>query len=141
VFTAGGLRDDLVGGLGPDERFAALVPGVDEGADRADQVCDAGEGAASDGLASDDAKDDLQLDIYGEALDSEEDLSLAQLRALATLRDRRPRMASLAAGLGLDRSTVTGLIARAEQRGPLRRTAAIDDVARSSSGLPKTAGG
>ena len=42
------------------------------------------------------------------------DLSLTQLRVLAILRDREPRMAELADHLGLDRSTVSGLIDRLE---------------------------
>ncbi|ERK69221.1 hypothetical protein N136_04459, partial [Leifsonia aquatica ATCC 14665] len=48
---------------------------------------------------------------------AERDLSLTQLRMLGVLRDRRPRMAQLAALLGLDKSTVSGLIERAERRG------------------------
>ncbi len=60
-------------------------------------------------------------------LAADEDLSLTQLRVLAILRDRQPRMAFLAATLGLDRSTITGLIARAEQRGLLARVAAPGD--------------
>jgi hypothetical protein len=34
------MRKDLLGGLGPDERFAAVVPAVDEGSDRGDEVVD-----------------------------------------------------------------------------------------------------
>ena len=40
VFTPGGAGDDLVGGLGPDEGVAAVVPAVDEVADRGDEVFD-----------------------------------------------------------------------------------------------------
>src|SRR5580704_15095175 len=58
---------------------------------------------------------------------AEHDLSLTQLRALAILRDREPRMAELAAFLGLDRSSVTGLVSRAAQRGLVRRDASGDD--------------
>jgi hypothetical protein len=57
--TAGCFGEDFVGGLGPGERFAAFVPAVDEGLDRGDEVLDAGEGAAADGLAGDDAEEDL----------------------------------------------------------------------------------
>lgn len=60
-------------------------------------------------------------------LASEEDMSLTQLRMLAILRDRRPRMAELAAALGIDRSSVSGLIARAEQRGLVSREADSKD--------------
>lgn len=45
------------------------------------------------------------------------DLSLTQLRVLGLLRDRRPRMTELADFLGLDKSTLSGLIDRAERRG------------------------
>ena len=49
------------------------------------------------------------------------DLSLTQLRVLAILRDRTPRMSELATYLGLDRSSLTGLIDRAVARGLLQR--------------------
>jgi DNA-binding MarR family transcriptional regulator len=49
------------------------------------------------------------------------DLSLTQLRLLGILRDRQPSMAQLAHHLGLDKSSVTGLIDRAERRGMVRR--------------------
>ena len=48
---------------------------------------------------------------------AENDFSLTQLRALAILRGRHLRMSELAEYLGLDRSTLSGLIDRAEQRG------------------------
>lgn len=52
---------------------------------------------------------------------AEHDLSLTQLRVLGILRDRRPRMTELATFLGLDKSTMSGLIDRAERRGLLER--------------------
>jgi DNA-binding MarR family transcriptional regulator len=52
---------------------------------------------------------------------ADNDLSLTQLRVLAILRDRRARMSALAAYLGLDRSTMSGLIERAERRGLVAR--------------------
>jgi DNA-binding MarR family transcriptional regulator len=56
------------------------------------------------------------------------ELSLTQLRVLAILRDRDAlRMSELAAFLGLDRSTLSGLVDRAEKRGLLRRSALPDD--------------
>jgi len=58
-------------------------------------------------------------------------LSLTQLRLLAILRDRQPTMSELAEYLGLDRSSVSGLIDRAEKRGLARRIAS--DVDRRSS--------
>ena len=51
------------------------------------------------------------------------ELSLTQLRVLAILRDRTPAMSELASYLGLDRSTVTGLIDRAVGRGIVERIA------------------
>jgi hypothetical protein len=50
---------DLVGGLGPDEGVAALVPALDEGADRGDEFFDAVKGCAADCLLGDDAEEDL----------------------------------------------------------------------------------
>jgi DNA-binding MarR family transcriptional regulator len=58
---------------------------------------------------------------------AENDMSLTQLRALGILRDRRPRMAQLAEFMGLDRSTMSGLIERAEGRGLVRRVPNSDD--------------
>ncbi|MEU8244272.1 MarR family transcriptional regulator [Actinoplanes missouriensis] len=58
---------------------------------------------------------------------AENDLSLTQLRVLGILRDRRPRVTELAAYLGLDKSTMSGLIDRAERRGLLARGKNPDD--------------
>jgi DNA-binding MarR family transcriptional regulator len=49
------------------------------------------------------------------------DLSPTQLRLAGILRDRQPQMAELARHLGLEKSTVTGLVDRAEKRGLVRR--------------------
>jgi MarR family transcriptional regulator, lower aerobic nicotinate degradation pathway regulator len=54
---------------------------------------------------------------------AEQDLSLTQLRVLGILRDRQPTMAELASYLGLERSTVSGLIDRAVQRGLVQKDA------------------
>jgi DNA-binding MarR family transcriptional regulator len=54
---------------------------------------------------------------------AEHDLSLTQLRVLGILRDREPTMADLATFTGLERSTISGLIDRAAQRGLVTRTA------------------
>lgn len=54
-------------------------------------------------------------------LSAEHDLSLTQLRVLAILRDRRLRMSDLADHLGLEKSTLSGLVDRAEKRGLLER--------------------
>ncbi|BBZ50507.1 MarR family transcriptional regulator [Mycobacterium heidelbergense] len=58
---------------------------------------------------------------------AEHDLSLTQLRVLGILRDREPTMAELATYLGLERSTVSGLIDRAVDRGLVRKTADAAD--------------
>lgn len=52
---------------------------------------------------------------------SDHDLSLTQLRAIEILRDRRLRMSELAELLGLEKSTLSGLVLRAEKRGLLQR--------------------
>jgi DNA-binding MarR family transcriptional regulator len=58
---------------------------------------------------------------------AEHDLSLTQLRVLAILRDRQPKMAELATYLGLERSSVSGLIDRAVGRGLVRRNISSED--------------
>lgn len=55
------------------------------------------------------------------------DMSVVQARLLAILRDRRPTIKELAAFLQLDKSSVTGLVDRAEERGLVRRTASVLD--------------
>ncbi|CAN5233201.1 hypothetical protein BH09ACT5_BH09ACT5_10670 [soil metagenome] len=59
---------------------------------------------------------------------AEHDLSLTQLRLLGILRDRTPSMAAIADHLGLDRSSVSGLIDRAERRGLVTRRTSSDDA-------------
>ena len=58
---------------------------------------------------------------------AEHDLSLTQLRVLAILSDRRVRMSELASYLGLDRSTMSGLIDRAEKRALVKRAPSATD--------------
>jgi DNA-binding MarR family transcriptional regulator len=58
---------------------------------------------------------------------ADNDLSLTQLRVLAILRDRRLRMTALADYLGLEKSTMTGLVDRAEKRGLLERAPNASD--------------
>jgi len=60
-------------------------------------------------------------------LASSRDLSLTQLRMLGVLRDRRPTMQDLAGHLGLTKSSLTGLIDRAEQRSLVVRTPDASD--------------
>jgi DNA-binding MarR family transcriptional regulator len=56
-----------------------------------------------------------------------QDLSLIQTRLLGVLRDRDPTMQELARLLELDKSSVTGLIDRAERRGLVQRNPSRDD--------------
>jgi DNA-binding MarR family transcriptional regulator len=60
-------------------------------------------------------------------LAADNDLSLTLLRVGGILRDRRLRMATLAQYLGLERSTMTGLVDRAEKRGLVARAPSEDD--------------
>jgi MarR family transcriptional regulator, lower aerobic nicotinate degradation pathway regulator len=50
------------------------------------------------------------------------DLSLTQARLVGILRDREPTMSDLGAHLALEKSSVSGLIDRAERRGLVTRT-------------------
>ena len=57
----------------------------------------------------------------------EHDLSVIQIRLLGVLRDRMPTMNELARLLGLDKSSVTGLVDRAERRGLVVRVPSTAD--------------
>ncbi|MFE3163053.1 MarR family winged helix-turn-helix transcriptional regulator [Streptomyces sp. NPDC059224] len=58
---------------------------------------------------------------------AEHGLSVVQLRLLGVLRDRTPGMQELAHHLGLDKSSMTGLVDRAERRDLVRRTPSPHD--------------
>lgn len=60
-------------------------------------------------------------------LAAEHDMSLTQLRMLGILRDRRVRMSDLAAYLGLEKSSLSGLVDRAELGGLLTRARSEQD--------------
>jgi DNA-binding MarR family transcriptional regulator len=68
----------------------------------------------------------LVQSILGKAA-SGHDLTVPQLRLLGILRDREPSMMQLAQHLGLDKSSVTGLIDRAERHGLVQRTSSAAD--------------
>lgn len=55
------------------------------------------------------------------------DLSVVQTRMLGVLRDREPTMGELGAFLDLDKSSVSGLVERAERRGLVSRFRAEHD--------------
>jgi len=57
----------------------------------------------------------------------EYDLSLTQTRLLGILRDREPTMNQLGHHLGLDKSSITGLVDRAQRRGLVTRTPSTVD--------------
>src|SRR5580698_9830718 len=83
-------------------------------------------------MGSNELKDNLVQTSYAvvallNQLAAEHDMSLTQLRVLAILRDHEPTMAQLATHLGLERSSVSGLVDRAEGRGLVRRDTSVDD--------------
>lgn len=55
------------------------------------------------------------------------DLSIIQARLLGILRDRQPTITELASFLQLDKTSVTGLVDRAEERGLVRRVPSLVD--------------
>jgi DNA-binding MarR family transcriptional regulator len=79
--------------------------------------------SAADGLAQ------LSFLIQGilERRAREHGLSIIQTRLLGILRDRRPTMNELARLLGLDKSSVTGLVDRAERRDLVARVPSTED--------------
>jgi DNA-binding MarR family transcriptional regulator len=58
---------------------------------------------------------------------ADNDLSLTQLRVFGILRDRRLRITELADFVGLEKSTMSGLIDRAERRGLVTRVPSATD--------------
>jgi MarR family transcriptional regulator, lower aerobic nicotinate degradation pathway regulator len=76
-----------------------------------------------DGLAQ------LSFAIYGalERRAAEHDLSIIQTRLLGVLRDRQPTMNELATLLGLDKSSITGLVDRAQRRALVARIPSTTD--------------
>ena len=80
-------------------------------------------------LSTVDALAQLSFLVHGalEVRAGELDLSMVQARLLGVLRDRTPTMNELAVLLGLDKSSITGLIDRAERRGLVERVASPTD--------------
>jgi MarR family transcriptional regulator, lower aerobic nicotinate degradation pathway regulator len=58
---------------------------------------------------------------------AQHDLSMAQVRLLGILRDRTPTMNELARLMELDKSSITGLVERAERRGLVLRVPSVTD--------------
>ena len=90
--------------------------------------------ATKDGWADSDPVVDPLVQLSFAVLDiltrvaAAHDLSLTQLRLLGILRDREPTMAEIATFLRLDRSSVSGLIDRAEKRGIVARQTSPRDA-------------
>jgi DNA-binding MarR family transcriptional regulator len=61
------------------------------------------------------------------AIGTEHDLSTIQIRLLGVLRDRQAGMLELGSHLGLDKSSMTGLVSRAEKRGLVQRSPSPHD--------------
>lgn len=82
-----------------------------------------GELSTVDGLAQ------LAFLIHGalERRAGEHDVSMIQTRLLGVLRDRTPSMNELAKLLQLDKSSITGLVDRAERRGLVARVPSAVD--------------
>ena len=80
-------------------------------------------------LSAVDAMAQLSFVIHGllERRAQEHDLSIVQTRLLGVLRDRRPTMHELARLLALEKSSVTGLVDRAERRGLVTRVPSTTD--------------
>jgi MarR family transcriptional regulator, lower aerobic nicotinate degradation pathway regulator len=77
----------------------------------------------ADGLAQ------LAFVVHGmlERRAADHSLSITQARLLGVLRDRTPTMQELAKLLGLDKSSVSGLVDRAERRGLVVRVPSTED--------------
>jgi len=84
---------------------------------------------AGDALATLDALAQLSFLVHRllAAAGAEHDLSVIQLRLLGILRDRQAGMLELGGHLGLDKSSMTGLVTRAERRGLVRRSPSPHD--------------
>jgi MarR family transcriptional regulator, lower aerobic nicotinate degradation pathway regulator len=83
----------------------------------------------TDRLSTMDALAQLSFLIYGTLSEvaGEHELSVVQTRLLGVLRDREPTMQELGRFLGLDKSSISGLVDRAERRGLVRRAPSPDD--------------
>jgi MarR family transcriptional regulator, lower aerobic nicotinate degradation pathway regulator len=88
-----------------------------------------GAPAAPGQLSPADALAQLTFAIHAmlERQAAEHDLSVTQTRLLGILRDRTPAMHELARFLDLDKSSVTGLVDRAERRGLVTRLPSTTD--------------
>jgi MarR family transcriptional regulator, lower aerobic nicotinate degradation pathway regulator len=76
-----------------------------------------------------DALAQLSFTVHGalSRVVAERDMSIVQIRLFGILRDRTPTINELAGFLQLDKSSVTGLVDRAERRGLVRRVRSSQD--------------
>jgi MarR family transcriptional regulator, lower aerobic nicotinate degradation pathway regulator len=88
-----------------------------------------GQASTREELSPVDGLVQLSFVIYGllERRAAEHDLSMVQTRLLGVLRDRKPTMNELAKLLALDKSSITGLVDRAERRGLVMRIPSATD--------------
>ena len=91
------------------------------------QVPGTGDAAGPDGMIDALVQASFLTMAVLSRIGADNDLSLTQLRVLGILRDRRPRMTALADYLGLEKSTLSGLIDRAEKRGLVERAPSATD--------------
>jgi len=84
---------------------------------------------APDELSPVDGLAQLSFLVHGtlERLASEHGMSITQARLLGVLRDRTPTMKEVGRLLGLDKSSTTGLVDRAEARGLVARVPSETD--------------
>jgi DNA-binding MarR family transcriptional regulator len=82
-----------------------------------------------DSLSTVDGLVQLAFLIHGtlERRAAEHEVSMIQTRLLGVLRDRQPTMNELGRLLDLDKSSITGLVDRAERRGLVERAASKSD--------------
>ena len=85
--------------------------------------------AAGNDLSVVDALAQLSFLVYGALAEiaGPHDLSIVQTRLLGVLRDRQPTMQALGRHLGLDKSSISGLVDRAQRRGLVTRTVSAAD--------------
>jgi DNA-binding MarR family transcriptional regulator len=107
-------------------RPASLDQGVDQGAEQG-AAQGAAQGAEQQELIDALVQASFAVMAVLNRVSAEHDLSLTQFRVLSILRDRRSRMSELADYLGLDKSTISGLVDRAEKRGLIEREPSRDD--------------
>ncbi|GAX56472.1 MarR family winged helix-turn-helix transcriptional regulator [Streptomyces olivochromogenes] len=81
------------------------------------------------GLVDVDALAQLSFLVHNvlDEIAGQQDLSIIQARLLGVLRDREPTMNQLGRLLGLDKSSISGLVDRAQRRGLVTRTVSAND--------------